>query len=385
VEGFERMKRSRFTIAAVLVAILLACTTWSRADEILLDDGSRVVGQITSIVDNQVAISTAFAGDLKIDAQRLRGITTAQPMAVTLASGDRVVGTLNYDATAGQRVTGGTLGDVPVALGDVRSVWPAADADAATAAAVSDPEAREVIARTQERVKELEAEVVELEKAQKSLWSVRLQAGLSGQSGNTESIAVRGRVEGKRESANDRLFLFGSGRYSRENSVVSANEIIGGARLEVDITPRLYAFAKVELEYDEIENIDLRALATGGLGYFWIREDDEHLKTSFGVGYQFEAYRNGGNESEAILDIGLDYRKAIAPWILFTHTTQYYPTLDEISEFRLVLNTGFEIPLTTDKKWKLKIGVENRYNSQPPPATKRMDTFYFADLVLDFQ
>ncbi len=339
---------------ALICAALLACPISAMADEVHLADGSKIIGTVTRIAGGKVTVNTEFAGELTIDAAKIKGISTSEPLNVQLETGDRAVAKLQYDAASGaQSVQGEVVGDKPVELKQVTSSWPAGQEDPAIV-------------------------------AQRAVWKVRLELGLNGQSGNSEILNFNGGLTIKRETPGDRLTLYGLGRYARDNGVRSANEIIGGARWEVDLTDRLYWYINGELEHDEFENLDLRATATTGLGYFVIREAETEWKVRGGIGYQHESFDTGTTDDQAILDLGWDFRKDVAPWLQFVHTLTLNPSLEDIKDIRAVMTNAVEIPLVPDKSWKLRLGIKHQYDAQPEPGIDKLDTFYFANIGIDF-
>ena len=178
---------------ALICALLLASPLAVFADEVHLADGSKIVGTVTRIAGGKVTIKTEFAGDLTIDAAKIKGISTNEPLNVQLETGDRAVAKLQYDAAAGtQSVQGEVVGNKPVELKQVTSSWPTGQED---------------------------PEII----AQRAKWKIRLDLGLNGQSGNSEIINFNGGLTIKREAPGDRLTLYGLGRYSRDNGVRSAN------------------------------------------------------------------------------------------------------------------------------------------------------------------
>ena len=339
---------------AFLFAALLACPLAASADEIHLKDGSKLIGTVTRIAGGKVTVKTDFAGDITVDAEKVKGITTAEPLNVQLASGDVAVAKLQYDAAAGtQSVQGDVVGSKPVELKQVTSSWPKGEEDPAVVAL-------------------------------RAKWKVRLELGLNGQTGNSEILNFNGGLTIKRETPGDRLTLYGLGRYSRDNGVRSANEIIGGANWEVDLTDRLFWYIKGELEHDEFETLDLRATVTTGLGYFVIREKESDWKIRGGVGYQHESFDNGDTENQAIVDLGWDYRRDFAPLLQYVHSLTVNPSLEDIRDVRVVMTNALEIPLEPSKSWKLRLGIKNQYDAEPEAGVERLDTFYFANVGVDF-
>jgi len=353
----------RSTGWSVALAMIMAAGTLARGDVVELKDGSRLVGHVEKMVAGKLHLTTEFAGALEIDYEKVAGISTPQPLNVEFDSGERAVGSLMFDEAAGQSV-GSEAGAAPRSFDvtTVRSMWqPGTDGPQLAAAkqAAEDAEPK---------------------------WGLRVESGFNGQTGNTERASFLGRAEVTRTTLKDRTNIYGQGRFSRENGQRTVNEIMGGAGIEVDITDRLFWFAKGSLEHDEFENLDLRTNVTGGLGYFLIRQDDEELKVRGGLGYEHESFSDGLTDASAIAELGFDYRKDFNDHLRFTHSTTYYPKLDDfLNDYRLVSETAAELPLSQDKDWKLRLGLRNQYDAMPVADVDRLDTFYFANLVWDLK
>ncbi|MEX2524349.1 MAG: hypothetical protein WD750_05275 [Gammaproteobacteria bacterium] len=112
------------------------------ADQVYLDDGSRLVGDVLDLRDQILVIDTAFAGRMEIDAARVSGIDLDDKALVTLNSGDRLNGILRYSPEDGQRVTGTLLGDI--ALSEDLYLVAITDADKDAAAAAQPGEVRKL-------------------------------------------------------------------------------------------------------------------------------------------------------------------------------------------------------------------------------------------------
>ena len=328
------------------------------ADQVVLTDGSVVLGRVVVVTDDQVVIDTEFAGQIKIDASKVRGISTDQPVTVELKSGDRAVGRLRYTTDGSQTVASDTLGSVDVQVGQVSSVWTAGDESPAVVA--------------------LKARLAKVQDP----WSLRLHFGIDGQTGNTDRVATNGRMEIKRVTETDRLLIYAQGRSSRENGQDTVKEVLGGLNLEVDIDERWYSYGRTEIEFDKFEDLDLRTSVSGGLGYFVTREADEEFKVRAGFGFVHESFDSGASDDQAVADLGWDYRKDVAPWLLFTHSVTLYPTFEDIKDIRAVMENAAEIPLSTDDNWKLRIGVRNNYDAMPERGIDRLDTYYFFNVVV---
>lgn len=373
----------KFTLAALLT---VASTSFATADELHLNDGSVVTGEVTQWSKDAVVITTSFAGDISIARTLIKQVVADDKVLVEVDTGDKVVGTLVVDKDKGQLLTGTNFGDLKVDMSRVTSILAA---DENTTTSVASTPGTAVVTPAQGGTALATATTPAFAPATllgpASKWTARVEMGVDGATGNTERVTGNGRIQTRRTTDTDRLLLYLQGTYAKQNGARSANEIIGGADLEVDITKRLFAFGNASLEYDEFENLDMRALVAGGLGYFWIRETDQVLKTRAGLGYMHESFEDGRTDDNAILELGLEYMKVITPWLTYNHSTTIYPSLTDTPEFRAVMENAAELPITKDKDWKFRIGMRNSYDSATDAGVERLDTTYFANLVWDFK
>lgn len=341
-------------ITCLAVALGMAGTT--RADQVLLLDGTQLVGKIERLGAGKVTIKTDFAGDVTLDVAKVKGIISDEAVNVQLESGDRAVGKLQVSAQGEQVVAGDVVGQKVIPVKSITAVWP----------------------RTA-----LSPEAVAAE-SQRAIWKLRLEAGVNGQTGNTESLNFNGRAEANRIAPGDRLSIYGLGRYAKDNGVKSAQEFIGGTKLEVDVSDRTFVFGRAELETDEFEKLDLRATVVGGLGYFVIKQPVSEFKVRGGAGFVHESFNTGVNDNKAVLELGEEYRRQVSSWLQFVHSVTVYPSLQDVADFRAIMENAGEFPITPDKAWKIKIGIRNQYDSDPEPGTEYLDTFYFGNVAVDF-
>jgi len=344
--------------------ILMGVARGAAADTVSLSDGSKIVGTVEEISGGKVAIVTAFAGRIEIDATMLAGIETQNPVHVMLNSGDTLIGPLTASAAAGQTVVASAVGNTPVSVGDVHSVWPKG---------AESP---------QERTARLEAD--ERIAAVTPKWTVTLEGGATRREGNTDTLEGHGAFRADRKTNDDLLTYYLRGSYKEESKRRSTNEYLGGVRYENSLTERWYWYARSELEFDEFENIDLRATVAAGAGYYWIRKPEHELKTSFGPGYRHETYDDGTSNDDFVLDLGLDYRIDMTPWAQFTHSTVYSPDVEDFDNYRLNFDTGLLVPFKDDR-WAWKVGMRNDYNSRPARGLDRLDNTYYTSIVLKLQ
>jgi putative salt-induced outer membrane protein YdiY len=297
---------------------------------------------------------------------KVQGITTQTPLHIQLPTGDRPVATMNYSPEGRQTIAGATVENKTIDPASVQAMWNVND---------DSPE----VAAT---------------KALVAKWSLRVEAGLDGQTGNTEQVAIHGRAEAKRIAPSDRFALYVQGNHSKSNE---SREIIGGTNIEVDFNDHFFTYGKLEVENDKTEKVDLRTTISGGLGYFFLKEADQEFKARLGAGFLHESFNDDQNRdadptndidpssSSALAEAGWDYMKKFSPHLQFNdHFTIYMP-FDDTSDWRAVLENAFEFPLSGTDHWKLRTGMRNQYDSLPLDGIDRLDTSYFMNMVYDFK
>ncbi len=341
-----------------VVACTFALSAGVAADVVMTSDGSTIVGKVEQIAGGKLVIVTGIAGRLEIDSSKVIGMSTDGSVHVALTSGDTLVGPV--EGSAQGTTVKSRVGDILIPPSEIAMLWQEG---------TENPQ----IAMVRQEAKEL----VE---AAKPKWSKKLEGGLTRTEGNTDTLQGHGRLDVKRATKSDMLHMYLAGRYAEQNNLRTTNEYLGGIRYQNTVTEKWYSYARNEIEFDEFEGIDLRATAAAGAGYYWLKKSDHELKTGLGVGFRHESYDSGRTENDAVLDLGLDYRVDIAPWVQFTQSTVYSPDFLEFENYRLTLDSGLLIPFKNDQ-WALKFGIRNKYNSRPQRGLDRLDNTYYTSIV----
>jgi hypothetical protein len=134
-----------------------------------------------------------------------------------------------------------------------------------------------------------------------------------------------------------------------------------------------------------VKSIDLYNIAAAGVGFDVVKKPKQTLTGRAGISFRYEGYKNSIAPSvkDAGLDIGINNDMEFGNSKLVNRVA-YVPTFDDFGNYRITHESYYQIPLT-NPNWKLRIGVSNDYNSQPPRGTERLDTAYFTRLVLNWQ
>lgn len=384
--------RLKWRVPALVAGLCSVLGLAAAADQAFLKDGSILVGSIHGLAEGKLRVETSFGGELAIPWDQVTGISTEGALVVGLASGARVTGVLNA-ADGQQFVHGIDLGETPLVLVDVITIWPEGQEPAPKAA---------------------EPAPAPAPPAPKPPWTGRAELGLNGQSGNKDRIDIRGGIDLNRKYEARRINLYLKGQYSETNSARSANEIMGGTRLEFDFSERTYVFGKLDLEYDEFEDLDLRATLTAGMGHFFVKREKLELKGWAGAGFEYEAFDRkaeaaipasanfeaalrealhralyqrfqdtggGAIQSNTVVELGYAFRQDVKKNFRFKHGLAYYPSVsDSFGEYRLAADTALEFPLGKDPDWTMRTGVRHEYDSAPREGVDTLDTTYYLNL-----
>ncbi len=336
----------------------------SLADAVFTSDGSKIVGRIERMGGGKLIILTEIAGRLELDASKITAVAVDRKVTVEFTSGDRLVGTIEVSEDQSTSIMQGPLGELSILPGQIAAIWPVGGEDP-----------------------QIQAITAEAERQRKGLipvWTVTLEAGGSRREGNTDTLEARGRLDLTRKTDRKLVNFFLAAKYDEQDDQRTVNEYRGGLRFENIIDENWLWYTRVELEFDEFEDLDLRATVAAGGGYYWLKKPDHELKGLFGIGYRHESYDGDRTEDGAVFDLGLAYRINVAPWVQFTHTTTFSPDIQELDNYRLDVDTALVFPLK-GQRVKLKVGMTNEYNSRPQPGLDRLDNTFYANLVLSLK
>jgi len=145
-----------------------------------------------------------------------------------------------------------------------------------------------------------------------------------------------------------------------------------------------------QLESNHFTRLQLRALAGGGLR-FKLRDVEERFAFFFGTGsfYSIERLTVDQDTSDAREErffranlYGVLQLK-LGNFISFLSTTYYQPRLDQIDDFRLLEDMGFNFSI--GRSMKIRLAVEMAHDNHPPQnVTQKTDIHYSTRIFYSF-
>lgn len=214
-------------------------------------------------------------------------------------------------------------------------------------------------------------------------WSGSIEGGLNGSSGNSENFSIRGGINAARASETATTTASLAYTYDTSDGVNTKSRGVFDLRNDWNISERWVLFAIAKTEYDEFQDWDWRLSLFVGPGYYFIKEEQTQLLGRIGVGVTKEL---GGSRDDFTPEglLGFDLLHTLTERQKLFLTADFLPDLSELGEYRINAKAGWEILVDPEVNLTLKLGVEDRFNTNPGPNRRGNDLEYFALLVWPF-
>jgi putative salt-induced outer membrane protein len=362
----------------ILVLTLLSLSLASlsvRADQVTLKNGDRLSGTIVKSDDDAktLLIKTDLAGDVSIKWEVVTAIVSSQPLHITLSDGRVIVGRVTTtDGTLEIATDGGT---VPAAHDTVKAIR-----DNATQAEIDRLQHPRLL----------------------DYWSGMFDLGLSLTEGNSSTSALTIAGKASRVVPKNKLTLYYTQVYSRDSnespSITTANAIHGGVRDEFNLKPKIYVFVFTDFDQDALQNLDLRNVLGGGLGYRVINTKKTQFDVFAGGSFNQEYFASytianpapppalllepSQSRHSAEIVAGESLSTKLGPRTTLSEQLTFFPNLSSTGEYRVTFDANATTKLKTWLGWQ--VTLSDRYISNPPLGLKGNDLLLSTGLRLTF-
>jgi putative salt-induced outer membrane protein YdiY/sRNA-binding regulator protein Hfq len=341
---------------------MLACPIF--ADQVTLKNGDRLTGTIVKFDQDKLLLKSEFAGDVSLQWAAVTAIVSAEPLHVALKNGQTVVGVIS---TKDEKF------EVAATSGPVETSKP-------EIVAVRNNAEQEVYMRS------LHPRFVDL-------WSGLFDAGLSLTSGNSESTSFTLSGKAARLTSRTKLSLYATEIYSRSTladvSSTTASAIRGGARIDVNLRKRWFVFGLTDFEHDRFQDLDLRNVLAGGLGYHVIKEKDRTFDLFGGVAFDQEYYSQPFSPPDPSttrrtgeIDAGETFTTKLGSRTALTEQFSIFPNLSDSGDYRLQFDATAATKIKNWLSWQ--VTFSDRYVSRPLEGLKNNDLLFSTGLRLTF-
>jgi putative salt-induced outer membrane protein YdiY len=329
------------------------------ADQVALKNGDRLTGAIVRYDGGSLTLRSEFAGEVKIQWDAVETVASDGPLFVTAKDGRVLVGTVTTAAGGLLEVQTGDAGKVTLAK-----------------------EAVQIIRSAEEQA----AHEAELSRQRRAVWGGSADAGLSATRGNADTLVISLGSQLARTTRDDKLSFHAASLFARNStggvSVTTAEAIRGGARYDRNINDRLFGFALTDLERDKFQQLDLRLVFGGGLGYHARKTERTRLDLFAGGSYNREKFSTGltRNSAEGLVGEELSYK--LSGNTTLSQRAVLYPNLSEPGEYRFAFDLTGVTRLTG--QLGLQATVSDRFQSNPLPGVKKNDLLFTTGIRVTF-
>lgn len=221
---FNLFPVGRLTVAALALAAGLGASAATAApDELVLNNGSRILGTVTGVRDGVVTVDTEFAGSIKVKQDQIVSLQSDGPVVLKLADGE-------------------VLTEPRLAVAEQQLVLVSADAPAGSYSlqdlALSDPEPWELGRGYQ--------------------WTGQASAALGLQRGNTDTDELDYRVDSVWRSVEDRYTARLDGEVDEANGIKNTENWTALVKYDRFLEGPLYWGLNASAEQDKFADLDLR-------------------------------------------------------------------------------------------------------------------------------
>lgn len=345
---------------AILAVILFA--TVAMADQIVLKNGDRLTGSIVQSDGKTLTIQSEFAGAVNIPLDAITQITSDKPLYVTLKDSQMLLGSIG---TADGKLAVRTVdaGTVTISQDTIQTI------------------------RSKEEQDAYQTQIDRLRNPSLSdLWNGALDTGLSLTRGNTETITYNFGVTASRATTRDKISGYITALYARNSStgtsLVSANAKRGGARYDLNLTSKVFAFGLGDLENDEFQELDLRLTFGGGMGWHAKKTERTSFDIFGGASLNRESFSTGLTRSSAEMLIGEELTYKASGRTSFRERAVLFPNMTESGEYRFNFDAGAVTLLNTWLGWN--VTFSDRYISNPIAGLKSNDVLLSTGLRVTF-
>ena len=349
----------KLTIKQSIFAVSLACflAGISFADQVVLKNGDRITGAIVKKDGKNLVIKSDLFGVVTLAWDQVESVKGDKPVNVVLADGKAVQGTIAASS-----------GKVEVATKDAKlSVAP-------TEVTTIRDDAEQ---KAYERM---------LKPGWGELWAGTGSIGFAGTSGNARTLTFTTGVNAARVTNKDKMSIYfntikASSLANGKNSD-TAQAVRGGVGYDHNLNSRLFVNVFNDYEYDKFQNLDLRFVLGGGLGFHAIKTERSRFDILAGGDFNRSSFSTPATRKSAEIYWGDEYTLKLNATTSFVQSYRMFNDMTNSGDYRVNFDAGLATKLGKRLTWNLSIS--DRYLNHPAAGRKTNDFLYTTGLGVTF-
>ena len=349
----------KFTLTFVIV---LALITIVPADRLLLHNGDKISGTIIKSDREILNLKTEFLGKVQIEWKGISALTAEQILHITVSGGQVLVGPVTTSQNRIHVMTSES--------GSISVPW-----------------------FTIESIRSLEEQVIyeaELDRLKNppllDFWSGHLDTGMSLAQGNAESTNFATSAKTQRKTDKNKISFYATSLFASdrtaEESRTTANAIRGGTRYDVNMGQRLFTFGFVDLEFDEFQDLDLRNVLGGGLGWKLKDREKNSFEILLGASLNQEFFKGDITRRTGEILIGEEWSYRLIGSMSLSEKLIFYPNFSDLGAFRIQFDTTLAMEMARGFAWHLTLS--DRFLNHPLPSLEKNDILFTTGVRFSF-
>jgi putative salt-induced outer membrane protein YdiY len=331
----------------LLLIILGSLSCEAIADQITLKNGDRVTGKVVKADGKNIVLKSDLLGDVTVAFDNVASITSDQPLYVGLADGRTVNGILTTQADKAEIKA--TSGEVSVNRSTIQFIRSEAE----------------------QRLYESTLNPGLLEQ-----WTGGADFGVALTKGNSDTTNLALGLALARETRHDKTSIYAASIYNRDNtdgvSRTVASTIRFGLRYDRDFNRSWFGYGFTDLERNGLQELNLRWVLGGGLGYHAIRNDRTNLDILGGLDMNREYFKGLDNDRTSLeAQLGQTLSHKLSSRASLKEQLFFFPNLSDGGQYRINFDTSLVTDITRRIGWQLTLS--DRYLSNPPSGFKQND------------
>ncbi len=327
------------------------------ADQVVLKNGDRVTGSIIKKDGKSLTIKTDHFGVVTTLWDQVDSIKADTPVNIVLQDGKTVQGTVaTTDGKLQVTERDTTISVIPTEVTTIRNT--------------AEQQAYERL----------------LHPGWGSLWAGTASIGFAGTSGNARTLTFTTGINASRLTNTDKASLYfnaiKSSALVNGRNADTAQAVRGGVAYDHNLGPRLFVNVFNDYEYDRFQNLDLRFVIGGGLGFHAFKTERSQLDLLAGADYNHSRFSTPLVRDSAELYWGDEYALKLNSSTSLVQSFRMFHDLSDTGSYRINFDVGASTRISKWLNWN--ISLSDRYLNHPAPRRKSNDFLYTTGLGIAF-
>jgi putative salt-induced outer membrane protein YdiY len=338
--SFIACRKPLFPLLAISV-LLTSVANPTLADELLMKDGSRLLGKVVKQEDGTLEFETAFAGVIKVQWAEVSELHADEPVTVMLGSEETVSATtIKNTEQATLLETDEDESDSSIEPGDLAFINP-------------EPW------RLGEGIR----------------WTGQVNLDLKSQRGNTDKDEFEADAQTELRRKQDRFNLYAQFEKDKDDGIVTDENWKLFNKYDYFLSKKWYYGGVLLFEHDKFADLDLRTSLGPHIGYQFFETTAMNLNVDVGILYVDENFDEAEDNDYWSLGWMFNFDRFLVPErVQFYH--KHNGLLDVSDSDNLTVNswTGFRFPLYLGIVASTEAEIE--YDGGAPDNVDKTDTTY---------